>query len=67
MVKNNDSLQLSEGEVQHYEAKCYFETGAYQKAYDKFKYAVDEARFSYLEDEDPKYLDFYRNPEMYIK
>lgn len=66
MIKNNDKLNLSEGEVQHFEGKYYFEVGDYQKAQDKFKYVVNEAGFRYFEDEDTKYLDFYRNPEKYI-
>jgi len=67
MLKNNDSLKLSEGEIQHYEGKYYFEVEKYQQAYERFKYAVEEAGFRYFENEDYKYLDFYNNPEKYIK
>ncbi len=66
MIDNNNLLKLSEGECQHYEGKYYFETGDYKRAYNKFKYVVDKDGCRYFEDEDPKYLDFYRSPDKYM-
>ncbi|MBS9775037.1 MAG: tetratricopeptide repeat protein [Tenacibaculum sp.] len=43
-----------------------FHKGDYQKAYDLFKEAQELSNNREL-DEDPKYLDFYQNPEKYIK
>lgn len=69
MVKNNDTLGLSEGEVQYCEGKYYYETGNFEEAYKKFKYAVVDAKagYRYFEDEDPKYLKLYKKPDTLIK
>lgn len=67
MVLNNDNLNKSDGECEFYEGKYYFEIGNYGKSIEKFRYVVSKYNFRYFEDEDPKYLDFYKNPDKYIK
>ena len=67
MKDNNDFLHLYDGECEFFEGKYYFETKDYNQSLEKFKYVVEDAGFRYFEGEDPKYLDFYRNPEKYIK
>ena len=67
MIENNNNLNLYDEDVWHETAKYQFEIGDYQESYDKFKKVVDDAGFRCFEDEDPKYLEFYKNPEKYIK
>jgi tetratricopeptide (TPR) repeat protein len=67
MITNNNNLHLSNEECQFYVAKYLFETGEYEKALDNFKEVVKSAGLRYFEDEDSKYLDFYKNPQKYIK
>lgn len=66
MIDNNNTLHLSEYEIQHYEGIYYFETGDYKKAYEKWQYVTKDAGFRYFENENPKYLTFYKNPEKLI-
>ena len=67
MVENNEALHLSDDEVEHFEAKYYFETGDFKKALEKWKISVKDAGLRYFEDEKKEYLDFYKNPENIIK
>ncbi|RLJ75176.1 hypothetical protein [Pedobacter alluvionis] len=66
MIENNNHLHLSEYEVQHNQARYFFETGNYGDAYEKWQYVTKDAGFRYFENEDPKYLDFYKNPDKFI-
>ena len=67
MIENNKNLHLEDEDVWHETAKYQFEIGEYKDSYDKFKQVVEDAGLRYFEDEDPKYLEFYKNPEKYIK
>ena len=67
MIENNNNLHLSDDDVWFETAKYQFEVGDYNESFDKFKLVVEDAGFRYFEGEDPKYLDFYKNPEKYIK
>jgi tetratricopeptide (TPR) repeat protein len=67
MIDVNNNLHLNNED-------CYFNYGKYQyeikdfkDAYDKFHIVVEEAGFRYFENEDPKYLEFYKNPEKYFE
>ena len=67
LIENNNNLHLSDDDVWFETAKYQFEVGDYKESYDKLKLVVEDAGFRYFEGEDPKYLDFYKNPEKYIK
>ncbi|NDV66667.1 hypothetical protein [Bacteroides sp. 224] len=67
MINVNNNLHQSDEELAHYIGKYHFDTGNYEEALMRFKEVVQEAGFRYFEDEDPKYLDFYRNPEKYMQ
>lgn len=67
MIANNNNLHHSDEECKYYVAKYLFESGEYEEALVKFKEVVKEAGLRYFEDEDPKYLDFYNNPQKYMK
>ncbi len=67
MIENNNNLHLSDDDVWFETAKYQYEVGDYKESYDKFKLVVEDAGFRYFEGEDPKYLNFYKNPEKYIK
>ena len=67
MIENNNNLHLEDEDVWFETAKYQFEVGDYNESFDKFKLVVEDAGFRYFEGEDPKYLDFYKNPEKYIK
>ena len=67
MIANNNCLHLEDEECQFYVGKYLFETNEYEKALANFKEVVKIAGFRYFEDEDPKYLDFYKNPHKYMK
>ncbi|MFK6999561.1 hypothetical protein [Flavobacterium oreochromis] len=67
MIENNNNLHLEDEDVWHETAKYQFETGDNKESYDKFKKVVKVAGLRYFEDEDAKYLEFYKNPEKYIK
>jgi tetratricopeptide (TPR) repeat protein len=66
MIDINNNLH-SRDEVWFETAKYQYEIGDYKESYDKLKLVVEDAGFRYFEGEDPKYLDFYKNPEKYIK
>ena len=67
MIENNNNLNLEDEDVWFETAKYQFEVEDYKESYDKFKKIVEVAGFRYFEDENPKYLDFYKNPDKYIK
>ncbi|MDR6968170.1 hypothetical protein J2X31_002185 [Flavobacterium arsenatis] len=67
MISHNNNLHLFDFDLEHNEAKYHFETGNYQTALDKWKYVVKNAGKRYFENEKPEYLEFYKNPEKYIK
>ena len=67
MIENNNNLHLEDDDVLFETAKYQFETEDYENALNKFKEVVKEAGFRYFEDEDPKYLEFYKNPEKYFE
>ena len=67
MIENNNNLHLEDEDVWFETAKYQFEVGDYKESYDKLKLVVEDAGFRYFEGEDPKYLDFYKYPEKYIK
>lgn len=61
MKKNNDTLQLSEGDFQFNEAKFLFETGDHAMAFQRFDEVVKDAGMRYFDEEDARYLEFYRS------
>jgi hypothetical protein len=67
MIENNNNLHFSDEECQFYIGKYLFEVGEYEKYLANFKAVVKSAGYRYFEDEDPKYLDFYKNPQKYMK
>jgi len=67
MIENNNNLHFFDEECQFFVGKYLLETGEYEKALANFKEVVKEAGLRYFEDEDPKYLDFYKNPQKYMK
>lgn len=67
MIENNNNLHLEDEEVWFETGKFQFETKEFKESLQKFKQVVKAADFRYFEDEDTKYLDFYKNPSKYIK
>ena len=67
MIDNNNHLHLFDEDCTFNYAKYQFEIGEYKDSYAKFKEVVEVAGVRYFEDEDPKYLKFYKNPEKHIK
>ncbi len=67
MIENNNNLHLFDEDCSFEVAKYHFETKKFEEALELFKYVAGEAGLRYFEGEDPKYLDFYKNPEKYMK
>ncbi len=67
MIENNNTLHLFDEDCFFNYAKYQFEMGEYKDSFDKFSRVVEEAGFRYFDDEDPKYLDFYKHPEKYMR
>ncbi|WP_239423089.1 hypothetical protein [Snodgrassella communis] len=67
MIMVNNNLHLDDEDLGFYLGRYYFETGDYVKAKEEWDDAVSEAGYRVFEGKDPKYLDFYRHPEKYIK
>lgn len=67
MIMVNNSLHLDDEYLGFYLGRYYFETGDYVKAKEEWDSIVPIAGYRYFESKDPKYLDFYRHPEKYIK
>lgn len=67
MIYVNDNLHQSDEEVMFYIGKYNFEIKDYDTALTAFNNVVKIAGIRYFEDENPKYLDFYRHPEKFIK
>jgi tetratricopeptide (TPR) repeat protein len=68
MCKIHENLKLWEGSFEFYSGKYFFESKNYTKAYEFFKKAVAfRENLDYFNDEDPKYLAFYQNPEKLLK
>lgn len=67
MILVNNNLHKSDDELKYYIGKYYFEIGEYEEALNYLKKVVKETGFRYFEDEDPKYLDFIKYPNKYIK
>ncbi|MCF6348444.1 MAG: hypothetical protein L3J20_09120 [Flavobacteriaceae bacterium] len=68
MTKIQENLGSWEGSYEFYSGKFLFEREKYNEAHEFFKKSVViRGGLNYFEDEDPKYLDFYKNPEKYIK
>jgi tetratricopeptide (TPR) repeat protein len=62
-LKNKNIL----GDWEFLKGKVYFESGDLEKSLDNFKAAYAKAGRSIFNEQDPKYLDFYKNPKEYIK
>lgn len=67
MIANNNNLHLFDNDLCFNIGKYYFETGEYKDAYEKWKAVVEDSGFRYFENEDKKYLDFYKSPQKYMK
>ncbi|MFV0304910.1 MAG: hypothetical protein ACK5IC_05475 [Moheibacter sp.] len=67
MTKIQNNLGLWDGLYQFYSGKLYFELGQFGKAKQMFEDSVKIGKgLRYFENENPKYLDFYNNPENLI-
>jgi len=62
-LKNKDIM----GDWEFLKGKVYFESSKFQTALENFRIAFEKTKGSCFEDQDLKYLDFYQNPEKYIK
>ncbi len=67
MISHNNNLHLMDFDLSFNIGKYHFENGEYQKAHNEWANLVRQRGYRYFEGEDPKYLDFYKNPEKYIK
>ncbi len=67
MIIHNNNLHLFDYDLSFNIGKYFFEIKQFQKALDEWQNLVNQIGYNYFEDEDPKYLDFYQNPEKYIK
>jgi tetratricopeptide (TPR) repeat protein len=67
MIAHNNNLHLMDDNLWFNVGKYYFETKEYNEALNHFKEVVKEAGMRYFENEDPKYLNFYKNPQKYLK
>jgi hypothetical protein len=67
MVSINKNLHTNDDECLFYEAKFFFMTDEYVKALTNFREVIKSAGFSYFDNDDPKYLNFYQNPQKYMK
>ncbi len=67
MVDINNNLHLFDEDCFFNYAKYQFEMGEYKDSFDKFSRVVEVAGLRYFEDEAPKYLDFYKHPEKYMR
>ncbi|AKK74221.1 hypothetical protein OK18_17865 [Chryseobacterium gallinarum] len=67
MIRVNNYLHLNDEDCYFNYAKYQFEIGEYKESYDKLKQVVEAAGFRYFENEDPKYLEFYKNPDKYFQ
>lgn len=57
-LKNKNIL----GDWEFLKGKVYFEAGNLVKSLENFKIACTKAGMNIFEEQDPKYLDFYKNP-----
>lgn len=64
MIWNNDVHHYSDEECLFYTGKYNFKIGNYKEAYEDFSQVVKIAGLRYFEDEEPEYLEFYKNPEI---
>lgn len=67
MIMVNNNLYLNDEDLNFYLGKYFFEIGDYLKAKEEWDNAVSLAGYRVFEGEDPRYIDFYRHPEKYIK
>jgi tetratricopeptide (TPR) repeat protein len=67
MIENNNNLNHSYEDCLFNIGKYKFCVHQYEEALSHFKKVVKDAGYRYFEDEDPKYLDFYKHPDKYIK
>lgn len=67
MINHNNNLHLMDFDISFNIGKYHFENREYQKVYDEWTRLVSQKGFRYFDNQDPKYLDFYKNPEKYIK
>lgn len=66
LIKISETQKIWKGNIDFHKGKVYFELNKYEEAHKAFEVSVKEGKgFRLFEDEDPKYLDFYRNPEKY--
>jgi hypothetical protein len=61
------SLRYDAGELELIKGKTFFEFEDYNKALQYFDIAFKKSKGREFQGEDPKYLNFYKNPEKYIK
>jgi tetratricopeptide (TPR) repeat protein len=60
-------LRYDAGELELIKGKTFFEFEDYNEALQYFDIAFKKSKGREFQDEDPKYLDFYKNPDKYIK
>lgn len=59
-----DKERIDDGEREFVAGKSYYEFREYQNAYKKFKTAFQKSEGRSFQNEDPKYLEFYKNPDI---
>ena len=62
-LKNKDIL----GDWDFLKGKVYFESGDFKKALDNFETSYTKTGKDNFIEQDKKYLDFYKNPQKYMK
>lgn len=66
-ISQNNNLHLMDFDLSFNIGKYHFETSDFEKAKEEWDLLIRQQGLRYFEDEDPKYLDFYKNPEKFIK
>jgi len=67
MINHNNNLHLMDFDLSFNMGKYYFEKGDYNEAYAEWQNLIKQTKYRYFGSQSPKYLDFYKNPEKYIK
>lgn len=67
IIQECDPERNDDGQKKFILGKVLFEQKKFLDSYDLFTFGFIDTEGRCFEDEDPKYLDFYKNPEKYIK
>lgn len=61
---NCDKERIDDGEREFVAGRVFYEAGEREKAFEYFKTAFKKSRGHSFDNEDPEYLEFYKNPEI---